>query len=75
MDRLLNAKQVAGIIGYKDMARVRKIIRECVHLENPLRVSESALEAWINQKMYRPVMEAQAEVVDRIPRRRGGKLI
>ena len=54
MDRLLSAKEVAAIIGYKDLEKARKVILECVHTENPLRVSEKALEAWINGRTYVP---------------------
>ena len=75
MERLLSAKEVAGIVGFRDMDRARRVIRECVHTENPLRVSESALQAWISNRTYRAggsdamVEDAQGET--RIPRRRG----
>lgn len=75
MERLLSAKEVAGIIGFKDMDRARRVIRECVHTENPLRVSESALQEWINGKSFLPGNTVRVqEFVDnlnRIPRRRG----
>lgn len=77
MDRLMKPAQVAEILGMKDMDAVRRIMRQMVHMEKPLRVTEGALQGWINARMYKPVggektQAAQAE--GRIPRRRGGKV-
>jgi hypothetical protein len=81
MDQLqmMTAKEVAKILGYKDLEPVRQIMREeMMHMENPLRVPVRALEEYINQHMYRPrkggaeMKTAQAK--GGIPRRRGGKL-
>ena len=75
MEKMLSAKDVAGIIGFKDMDKARRVIRECVHMENPLRVSESALQAWINGKSFCPGNTTRVdEFLDdlRMPRRRGG---
>ncbi len=73
MDRLLSAKEVAAIVGYKDLEKARKVIRECVHTENPLRVSEKALEAWINGHTYvpggKPLQEWMEEIKHPIQRR------
>lgn len=78
MERWLRATTVAEILDYKDMDKVRLIMREMVHMENPLRVTESALEAWIAQRVYRPAgnrAESRTSRAEgRIPRRRGGKL-
>ena len=73
MEKMLSAKDVAGIIGFKDMDKARRVIRECVHMENPLRVSESALEAWIAGKSILPANKIRTEYLEdlRIPRRRG----
>ena len=65
MDKLLSAKEVAAIIGYKDLDKARKVIRECVHTENPLRVSEKALEAWINGRTYVPGGEPLQEWMEK----------
>ena len=54
MDRLMKPAEVAEALGYRDMNRVREIMREMIHMESPLRVSEKALESWINQRMYQP---------------------
>jgi len=81
MDQLqmLTAKEVAKILGYKDLEPVRLIMREeMMHMESPLRVPATALEEYINRHMFRPRKKgpeqkaAQAE--GRIPRRRGGKI-
>ena len=79
MERWLRATTVAEILDYKDLEKVREIMRQMVHMENPLRVTESALEAWIGQRVYRPAGTAKKETKKpaaegRIPRRRGGKL-
>ena len=71
MERLLSAKEVAGIVGFKDMDRARRVIRECVHMENPLRVSESALQAWIAGRTFQPAPAEEPSAPERIPRRRG----
>ena len=52
MDRLLKPAEVGAILGYRDMNRVREIMRSMVHMESPLRVTEKALEKWMNQRMY-----------------------
>jgi len=73
MEKMLSAKDVAGIIGYKDLDKARRVIRECIHTENPLRVSESALQAWINGRTYCPGGMEQARMLEEmmtIPRRR-----
>lgn len=79
MERMMRAKAVAEILDYKDMDAVRRIMRGMVHMENPLRVSESALQGWIAQRTYRPAgadaeTHAMAQEGGRIPRRRNGKL-
>lgn len=81
MDQLqmLSAKEVAKILGYKDLDVVRQIMREeMMHMESPLRVPVTALQEYINQHMYRPRKKGQevktAPAEGRIPRRRGGKI-
>ena len=81
MDQLqmLTTKEVAQILGYKDLDVVRQIMRdEMMHMEKPLRVPASALQEYINRHMYRPrkkgVETKAAQAEERIPRRRGGKL-
>lgn len=81
MDQLqmLSAKEVAQILGYKDLDSVRLIMRnEMVHMEKPLRVPASALQEYINQRMYKPrnagLETKAAPAAGRIPRRRGGKI-
>ena len=73
----MKAKEVGEILGYRDADKVRRIMRGMVHMEGPLRVSESALQAWIAQRTYRPAEETGTgfePATGRIPRRRGGKL-
>lgn len=77
--QMLSAKEVAKILGYKDLEPVRLIMREeMMHMENPLRVPAAALEEYINRHMYRPRKaggETKAAPAEgRIPRRRGGKI-
>lgn len=72
MDRMLRVKEVGEILGYRTPDVIRKTMRQMVHMEQPLRVSESALQAWINQRTFRPAEQA-AEQPTRIPRRRGGR--
>lgn len=81
MDQLqmLTTKEVAQILGYKDLDSVRLIMRnEMVHMEKPLRVPASALQEYINQRMYKPRNAGPetkaAPAAGRIPRRRGGKI-
>ena len=81
MDQLqmLTAKEVAEILGYKDLDVVRKIIREeMMHMESPLRVPVTELQEYINRHMYRPRKKGPevkaAPAADRITRRRNGKL-
>lgn len=75
MDKLLTPAKVAEILGYKDTDTARRIMREMIHMENPLRVTEKALEGWINERMYRPAADAKAAPAEgRFPRRRNGKL-
>lgn len=77
MDRLMKPAEVAEILGMKDKDAVRRIMRQMVHMEKPLRVSEAALQGWINARTYRPVSEEKgqaAQAEGRIPRRRGGKI-
>lgn len=81
MDQLqmLSAKEVAQILGYKDLDSVRLIMRnEMVHMEKPLRVPASALQEYINQRMFRPRNAGPetkaAPAAGRIPRRRNGKI-
>ena len=78
MDRLIKPAQVAEILGMKDMDAVRRIMRQMIHMEKPLRVTEGALQGWISGKMYQPVhkngKEGTQTAEDRIPRRRRGKL-
>ena len=81
MDRLMKPAEVAEALGYRDMNRVREIMREMIHMESPLRVSEKALEKWINQRMYEgircgggdPSTSLRMTKEGRIPRRKGGK--
>ena len=75
MERWMGMKEVGAILGYKTPDLIRRTMRQMVHMEKPLRVSESALQAWINQRTYRPAgqAEGQAPAEGRIPRRRGGK--
>lgn len=81
MDRLMKPAEVAEALGYRDMNRVREIMREMIHMESPLRVSEKALERWINQRMYEgircgggdPSTSLRMTKEDRIPRKKGGK--
>ena len=77
MDRMLSVKEVGEILSLRDPDVIRRKMREMIHMEGPLRVSESALQAWINQRTYRPAGEqgdATPGEMKRIPRRRGGKL-
>ena len=76
MEKMLTPANVAEILGYKDLDSARRIMRGMIHMENPLRVTETALEGWINERMYRPAGEAQAQAPagGRFPRRRNGKL-
>ena len=77
MDRLMKPAEVAEILGMKDKDAVRRIMRQMVHMEKPLRVSEAALQGWINARTYRPVSEEKgqtAQAEGRMPRRRGGKI-
>ena len=72
-ERMLRPAEVAEILGYRDMDRVREIMREMVHMEKPLRVTVSALQKWIDGKTYMAgSQEAGKEGTEnRIPRRRG----
>ena len=74
MDKHLTPTEVGQILGYKDPATIRRVMRQMIHTENPLRVTEKALTAWINERTFRPggaeVQPAQAPT--RIPRRKGG---
>ena len=77
MERMLDVKEVGKILCLKDPDVIRRKMREMIHMEGPLRVSESALQAWINQRTYRPAgakRDAGVQAEERIPRRRGGKL-
>ena len=81
MDQLqmLTAKEVAKILGYKDLEPVRQIMREeMMHMESPLRVPVTALQEYINRHMYRPRKKGPetkaAPAEGRIPRRRNGKI-
>jgi len=80
MERWLRAKTVAEILDYKDLDAVRAIMRQMVHMENPLRVTERTLEEWIAQRVYRPAgvpvkARGKTSIAEgRIPRRRNGKL-
>ena len=81
MDQLqmMTAKEVAKILGYKDLDVVRQIMREeMMHMESPLRVPLTALQEYINRHMYRPRKKKPevkaAPATDRIPRRRNGKI-
>lgn len=78
MDRMMGVREVGEILGYKDPDVTRRKMREMLHMEGPLRVSESALQAYINQRTYRPVGtldDRPATTSDRLPRRRNGKLV
>lgn len=77
--QMLSAKEVAQILGFKDEETARRIMRnEMVHMEKPLRVPASALQEYINQRMYKPRNAGPetkaAPATGRIPRRRGGKI-
>ena len=77
MDRQLTPAEVGQILGYKDPDTIRRIMRQMIHMENPLRVTERALEAWISERTYKPVnfytdAVPTIKAEDRIPRRRGG---
>lgn len=80
MDRMLGMKEVGEILSLKTPEVIRRTMRQMVHMEGPLRVSESALQAWINQRTYRPAGEtesfdfAQDDRKERIPRRRNGRV-
>lgn len=81
MDQLqmLTTKEVAEILGYRDLDVVRQIMRdEMMHMEKPLRVPLTALQEYIGRHMYRPrkkgVETKAAQAEGRIPRRRGGKI-
>ena len=81
MTKQLTPAEVGQILGYKDGDTVRRIMRQMVHMENPLRVTEKTLEAWISQRTYGPGGGTKAkqtrrrteETANRIPRRKGGK--
>lgn len=74
MDKQLTPAEVGQILGYKDHATIRRVMRKMIHMENPLRVTEKALMAWINERTFRPGgAEGQpAQAPTRIPRRKGG---
>lgn len=74
MEKMLTPADVAEILGYKDQDTARKIMRGMIHMENPLRVTEKALEGWINERMYRPAAQTAAPAQGRFPRRRNGKM-
>lgn len=77
LEKMLRPAEVAEILGYRDLDRVRAIMREMIHMEKPLRVPVSALQTWINERTYTARKEtgrAATATGDRIPRRRGGKL-
>ena len=75
MERLMTPAEVADVMGYKHTEAARRIMRQMVHMEKPLRVTERALQGWINQRMQRGEerTRAKAETEDRIPRRRGSE--
>ena len=80
MERLLSAKEVGALIGYRDGDAVRRAMRQMIHTERPLRVTESALERWISERSYKPGGERAAQkgrgrIADseRIPRRKKGR--
>ena len=81
MDKQLTPAEVGQILGYKDQATIRRVMRKMIHMENPLRVTEKTLEAWISQRTYGPGGGTKAkqtrrrteETMNRIPRRKGGK--
>lgn len=75
IDKMLRAKDVAEIMGYKDLDRVRVIMRNMPHMEEPLRVPENALREYINSRMYMPSGEKRPPAEARIPRRRGGRTV
>ena len=77
MERLLSAREVAEVIGYRDGDAVRRAMRQMIHTEKPLRVTESALQRWINERSYSPGGEQvkrkgrnRLPEDQRIPRRR-----
>lgn len=77
MERLLSAKEVGALIGYRDGDAVRRAMRQMIHTEKPLRVTESALERWISERSYRPGGAKETRkgrnrlpAEERIPRRR-----
>lgn len=77
LEKMLRPAEVAEILGYRDLDRVRAIMREMIHMEKPLRVPVSALQTWINERTYTVSQRTGKTVTatgDRIPRRRGGKL-
>ncbi len=76
MERLMTPAEVASVLGYKDTEPARRIMRQMVHMEKPLRVTERALQGWINQRMQGGGTETETRTrertSDRIPRRGRG---
>ena len=75
IENQLTPAEVGKILGYKDMETVRRIMRQMIHMENPLRVTENALRAWIGMRTFKPMSfytetEPVITAEDRIPRRR-----
>ena len=80
MPKLLKSSDIAEMMGVS-IDTARNYMRAMLHTEKPLRVSEAAFEAWLNQRTYRASSEtaAAAEISssapDRIPRRRNGQYV
>ena len=54
MNRLLTAKDIAERYGKSEKTAMR-YMRQMVHMEKPLRVTEQAVEAWEIERTYDPV--------------------
>ena len=54
MDKLYSVKDVCERYQFKDARTARKVMRDMVHMENPLMVSERALMEWEQRKTLPP---------------------
>lgn len=71
MKRLMSVKQIAE--RYKcGLTTARKYMRQMVHMESPLMVTEQAVEEWESRKTYEPTQRTRQRTY-RINRRRANQ--
>ena len=58
MKRLLTAKDIAERYG-KSEKTAQRYMRQMVHMEKPLRVTEQAVEAWEIERTYEPMQATE----------------